>query len=122
MSESREYYIKPAEFGTINISSEVVTAIAAAAALEVEGVASMNTNFGTELQERFGKKNNGRGIRLEMEDDHLTVDCSVFVDFGPSIQTIAGAVQESVRNAVESMTGLSVAAVNVRIAGINTTK
>ncbi len=122
MSESREYYIKPAENGTINISSEVVLSIAAAAALEVEGVASMNTSFGTELQERFGKKNNGRGIRLDLEDDRLIVDCSIFVDYGPSIQTVAGAVQESVRSAVESMTGLNVGAVNVRIAGINAGK
>ena len=66
MSESREYFTKCAENGTINISSEVVLAIAAAAAAEVDGVASMNTNFGAELPDRIMKKAVGKGVRLDM--------------------------------------------------------
>ena len=122
MSESREYFTKCADNGTINISSEVVLAIAAAAASEVEGVASMNTNFGVELPDRIMKKAVGKGVRLDMDGDSLKIDCSLFVDYGPSIQSVAAGVQENVRNAVESMTGLSVNAVNVKIAGISTGK
>ena len=122
MSESREYFTKQTEFGAIHISEDVILSIAAAAVMEVEGVASLNTAFGAELQDRLVKKGTGRGIKLNLDGESLVVECSILVLYGPSMQTVGTSVQDSVRQAVESMTGLTVATVNVHIAGISTKK
>ena len=122
MSESREYFTKQTEFGAIHISEDVILSIAAAAVMEVEGVASLNTAFGAELQDRLVKKGTSRGIKLSLDGESLVVECSILVLYGPSMQTVGTSVQDSVRQAVESMTGLTVATVNVHIAGISTKK
>ena len=122
MSESREYFTKQTEFGAIHISEDVILSIAAAAVMEVEGVASLNTAFGAELQDRLVKKGTGRGIKLNLDGESLVVECSILVLYGPSMQTVGTSVQDSVCQAVESMTGLTVATVNVHIAGISTKK
>jgi len=118
MSETKEYFSKQLETGSLHISEDVVCAIAAAAVTEVEGVASLNTNFGAEIQDRLSKKATGRGVRLSSKDDAVCVECSVMVHYGYSMQTIGENIQTSVRQALESMAGLTVSAVNVNIAGI----
>ena len=122
MSETKEYYSKQLESGFVHISEDVVCAIAAAAVTEVEGVVSLNTNFGAEIQDRLSKKSTGRGIHITSKDDAVCVECSVMVQYGYSMQAIGENVQTSVVQALESMAGLKVASVNVNIAGISMSK
>ena len=122
MSETKEYYSKQLESGSVHISEDVVCAIAAAAVTEVEGVVGLNTNFGAEIQDRLTKKTTGRGIRLTSKGDAVCVECSVMVQYGHSMQAVGANVQTAVVQALESMAGLKVAAVNVNIAGISMTK
>lgn len=122
MSETKEYYSKQLEAGSIHISDEVIATIAAAAVTEVEGVVALNTNFGTEIQDRLTKKSQKRGIRLTAQNESVCVECSILVQYGYSMQTLGKAVQEAVTQALESMAGLSVSAVNVNIAGISMPK
>ena len=68
MGEGREYVSRSDELGNIHISEEVLAVIAAAAALEVEGVGGLAANLGTDLAELLGKKNLSRGIRLQVEE------------------------------------------------------
>ena len=122
MSETREYYSKQLESGSVHISEDVVCAIAAAAVTEVEGVVGLNTNFGAEIQDRLTKKTTGRGIHLTGKGDAVCVECSVMVQYGYSMQTVGANIQTAVVQALESMAGLKVAAVHVNIAGISMTK
>ena len=100
------------------IADEVVAIIAALAATEVEGVASMAGNITNELISRLGMKNLSKGVKILMEGGIVRVDMMVVVNYGYSIPEVSEQVQERVGQQIENMTGLSVSEVNVRIAGV----
>ena len=122
MSESKDYLVRDVEKGTVNISEEVVAAIAAVAVSEVEGVYGLSSSFTADLKEMLGKKNLSKGVKLTIEDEIVTVECYVVITYGYEIPAVAAAIQENVTGAVESMTGLKVAAVNVDVCGIAAAK
>ena len=109
MGESKDYVSRSDELGNIHISEEVLAAISAAAALEVEGVSSLTNP---------SKKNAAKGVHIKMEEERVVVAMSVLMTYGHTIPEMGKAVQEAVKNAIESMTGLEVAAVNVSVGGI----
>ena len=122
MSDAKDYVVRPDEKGTVNISEEVVAAIAALAVSEVEGVYGLSSSFTADIKEMLGKKNMSKGVKLTIEEDVVTVECYVIATYGYEIPVVAANVQESVIGAVESMTGLKVAAVHVDIVGISQPK
>ena len=73
MSDSKEYVSRSDELGNIHISEEVLAAISAAAALEVDGVSSLAANLGSDIAELLGKKNLAKGVRIRMEEDRVVV-------------------------------------------------
>jgi uncharacterized alkaline shock family protein YloU len=119
MSEAKEYLVQPVDKGTVNISEEVVAAIAALAVSEVEGVYGLSSSITADLKELLGKKNMSKGVKLTIVDEVVSVECFVVVTYGYEIPVVAAAIQEGVITAVESMTGLKVATVDVDICGIS---
>lgn len=117
-NKNKEYVTCSEELGNIHISEEVLSAIAAAAALEVEAVSSLAANLGSDIAELLGKKNLAKGVHVKMEDARVEVELSVLMAYGHTIPEMGKAVQDAVKNAIESMTGLEVSAVNVNVAGI----
>ena len=118
MSENKEYVSRADELGNIHISEEVLAAITAAAAMEVEGVSSLAANLGRDIADLLGKKSLSKGVRVKMENDRVEVELSVLMTYGHTIPEIGKAVQENVKAAIESMTGLDVAGINVNVAGV----
>ena len=118
MSDNKEYVSRSDELGNIHISEEVLAAIAAAAALEVEGVSSLAANLGSDIAELLGKKNLAKGVHVKVEEDKVQVELSILMSYGHTIPDMGKAVQDNVKQAVESMTGLEVGAVNVNVGGI----
>mgnify|MGYP001543234702 CR=1 FL=1 len=118
MSENKEYVSRSDELGNIHISEEVLAAITAAAALDVEGVSGLAANLGSDIAELLGKKNLAKGVHVRMEDDKVEVELSVLMGYGHTIPEIGRAIQDGVKSAIESMTGLEVSVVNVSVAGI----
>ena len=110
------------EFGTIRIADEVVATVAGLAAAEVQGVAAMSGGWGTDLVEKLGKKNFGKGIKVEVINDETKIDIYVVIEFGYPIPQVAADVQKEVKQAVETMTGLTVSVVNVHIVGVSIKK
>lgn len=119
MAEGREYISRPDELGSIHISEEVLAVIAAAAALEVEGVGSLAANLGSDLAELLGKKNLGKGVHISVnEEESVCVDVSILIKYGYTIPEVAKAVQDAVYTAVESTSGLHVECVNIQVGGV----
>lgn len=117
MSENKDYASQVLENGSILISEEVITSIAAMAAMDVEGVYGLGST--TDLT-KLKKKNASKDIRvLIRDDDQISVDCYIIVLYGHSVVDVAKAVQESVSAMVESTTGCVVHDVNVSIGGIS---
>ena len=105
--------------GQIQIADEVVGVIATTAALEVEGVvAGGGKGFGKGFVELFGKKGHTKCAKITKDADEAVLDMDIIVNFGTKVQNAAKEVQEKVKTTVETMTGLTVAAVNVSICGI----
>ena len=115
MAENKEYFSKEVENGSIQISEEVVASVAAMAVLEVEGVCGLASNLGYDIAEMLGKKTLAKGVRM---GDALRIDCEIVAQFGQPVFVLARNVQEHVKSCVESLTGLSVAQVNVNVSGI----
>ncbi len=111
--------LKEDELGDVHVADEVVAIIAGLAATEVEGVTSMYGNITKDLIARLGTKNLSKGVRVEMDGDKVLVFLTLNISYGYAIPTVSQQVQDKVKTAIENMTGLEVAAVNVRIADVD---
>ena len=117
--EKNTYTIKTDEnLGEVKIADEVVAIIAGLAAMEVEGVASMSGNATRELISKLGMKSLSKGVKVDVLDGIVTVSLALNLNYGYSIKEITSKVQEKVKTAIENMTGLEVADVNIRVAGV----
>ena len=111
-----------ASLGEVKIADEVVAIIAALAATEVDGVASMAGNITNELISRLGMKNLSKGVKVDVLEDVVCVDLALNIKYGYNILETSKTVQERVKAAIENMTGLTVSDVNVRIASVEIEK
>ena len=102
---------------SINISEDVIASIAGLAAQEVNGVASMSASG---LGEILGKK--AKGVKVQSGDKDVVIDITLTTEYGARIPDVCWEVQNRVKTRVETMTGLSVATVNVHVQGISIPK
>ena len=120
MAEDRKgFLISDRESGKIQVADEVVAIIAGLAATEVEGVASMAGNITKDIIARLGMKNLSRGVRVEMSEGAVVVYLALNIAYGYAIPEVTANVQNKVKTAIQSMTGLEVSAVNIRIADVD---
>lgn len=117
--ERNAYTIKnDANIGEVKIADEVVAIIAGLAAMEVEGVASMAGNATRELISKLGMKSLSKGVKVDVLDSIVTVSLTLNLLYGYGVKDISVKVQEKVKSSIENMTGLEVADVNIRVAGV----
>lgn len=105
--------------GEVQIANEVVASIAGISAAEIEGVEAMAGGFANELAGKFGAKNLSKGVKVEVQDDSALVELAIVMKYGYNIPKTCAQVQDRVAQAINSMTGLTVQQVNVRIAGVS---
>ena len=111
-----------ASLGEVKIADEVVAIIAALAATEVDGVASMAGNITNDVIGKLGIKNLSKGVKVDVLEGVVTVSLALNLKYDYSIMEVTKKVQEKVKNAVENMTGLEVADVNIKVAGVEMEK
>ena len=105
----------------IKIANEVIAVIAGKAVSEVQGVASMSGGFAGGITEVLsGKKNLAKGIKVESDGNETQIDVNIIVEYGSRIPDVAFEIQNRVKKAVESMTGLKVSEVNIHVQGVKT--
>ena len=107
------------QIGEVQIADEVVAVIAGIAAMEVDGVSSMAGNATKELVAKLGKKTLSKGVKVDVLDGTVSVDISLNLQYGKNIKKTTEKVQERVKASVENMTGLTVADINVHVAGVD---
>lgn len=110
--------IEKYETGSVRIANEVVSIIAGLAAMEVRGVAGMSGGVVDGFAELLKKKNLAKGVKVEVGEKQAAIDLFVIIEYGAKIPDTAYLIQENVKRAVESMTGLDVVEVNVHIQGV----
>lgn len=105
----------------IKIADDVVAVIAGVAVSEVPGVAGMSGGFAGGITEVLsGKKNLAKGIKVEVGEKETKIDVNIIVEYGTRIPDVAFEIQNRVKKAVETMTGLTVIEVNVHVQGVAT--
>lgn len=104
--------------GKVEIAPEVIEVIAGIAASEIEGVASMRGNFAAGVAERLGKKNHGKGVKVDLSEEGIVIDVYCIMIFGVSIPSVAQKIQDNIRQALLNMTALEVNEVNIHVVGV----
>ncbi|MEE1200485.1 MAG: Asp23/Gls24 family envelope stress response protein [Christensenellales bacterium] len=107
--------------GTVSFATDVVATIAGLAATEVEGVASMSSS-NPGLADMFSRKNSRnftKGVRIDLDGNKVTVDIAIVVEYGSPVPDVARGIQENVKKAIETMSGLDVHTVDVHVNGVS---
>lgn len=107
--------------GTVSFATDVVATIAGLAATEVEGVASMSSPSSA-LADMFSRKNTRnftKGVRIDLDGNCVTADVTIVVEYGSPVPDVARSIQENVKKAIETMSGLTVHSVDVHVSGIS---
>ncbi|MCH3923050.1 Asp23/Gls24 family envelope stress response protein [Limosilactobacillus sp.] len=104
--------------GTIQIAPRVLEIIAGIAASEVEGVSKMYGSFASSVSELLGRSDFRRGVKIVNNNDDLTIDVDVYVEYGVSVPKVAELIQKRIKQQVALMTSLKVTEVNVHVKGV----
>ena len=105
--------------GTVTFANEVLETIAGIAVADVPGIANMSGSLVKDgWNDLIGKKRPAQGVKVTKTEDTLTIDVQIIVEYGVKVHEVCQAIQESVYNAIETMTGLKTTAVNVYVQGV----
>ena len=104
--------------GKVGIREDVLAVRAGIAAVEVDGVASINRNATRQLIAKLGMKSLAGGVKVIEQEGSLIVNLNLNLEYGAVAAEVSQNVQDKVKNNLENMTGLSVETVNVAIAGV----
>ena len=119
MADNKQYINQEQDQGNVLISEDVIAKVVEQAIKDVE----YNTDAGAvsddKVVELVGRRNKSKGLKISINDDNeVTLDCKINVAFGQNVVSIARSVQAAVMNALESIAGVTVVAVNVNVSGI----
>lgn len=103
----------------VKISNDAIATYAGIAVSEVQGVYGMSGTFAGITEALSGKKNLGKGIKVDADEKSAKIDVNIIVEYGARIPDIAFEIQTRVKKSVETMTGLKVLEVNVHVQGVH---
>lgn len=110
--------------GTVQISDSVLAVIAALAATDIEGVASIKGGMDRTQISRSDIRAISKVAKVRIQENSMKVQLILNIKYGYSIPDVSKAVQEKVKENLENMTGIPVEAVHVSISDVimNNTK
>ena len=106
-------------FGEVRIADEVIATIAAMAASEIPGVASVGGNLTSEIMGKLKMNRLSKGVKAAINDNEITIDISLSIEYGYQIPATCERVQKKIKTTIENMTGFTVGDVNTHISGID---
>jgi uncharacterized alkaline shock family protein YloU len=107
------------KLGKVTIAPEVLVTIARLTTLCTPGVVRMSTDWMGNVNRLLGRTSSGGGVRIEVEDDAVTVDLYVIVEPGVNMYNLGQAIQAEVTRAVNDMVGVTVRTVNIHIQDVD---
>lgn len=114
---------KEEKIAPVKISDDVIAICAANATLKTVGVADLSSGFSDTISKNIlGRDPLYTGIKVGQNEEGITIDVYVLVDFGAKIPAVAWDIQENVKNAINEMTELNVDAVHIHIQGVVATE
>jgi len=107
------------KLGKVTIAPEVLVTIARLTTLCTPGVVRMSTDWMGNVNRLLGRTSSGGGVRIEVEDDAVTVDLYVIVEPGVNMYNLGQAIQAEVTRAINDMVGVTVRTVNIHIQDVD---
>lgn len=108
--------------GFIRVADDVVPIIAAIAATEVDGVVSVADNLKGELINKMGIHKAPKGVKVDIDQHKVNIAMSLGIKYGCNVPETCRKVQDKVKTAIETMLGLDVVDVNIRVAFVDLPK
>lgn len=109
--------------GTTVIADTVVSTIAGIAVRETEGVHSLGggaTRALGAVKDKVSRSNDhGRGVKVEVGEKQTAIDVDIVVEYGVPILDVAKSIRSDVTDAVETMTGLDVVEINIKVLDVH---
>jgi uncharacterized alkaline shock family protein YloU len=103
------------KLGKVTIAPEVLITIARLTALSTPGVVRMSTDWMGNVNRLLGRTSSGGGVRIEVEDEAVTVDLYVIAEPGVNMYNLGQVIQAEVTRAIHDMVGVAVSAINIHI-------
>ena len=111
------------DYGTISIDDNVLATIAGLSAMECYGIVGMASKNATDgFFELVRWENLSKGVKVYTQDQEVSVDLHVILQYGVRITVVAANIIEKVKYNLENYTGLKVNKINVLVQGINVQK
>ncbi|MEA4909833.1 MAG: Asp23/Gls24 family envelope stress response protein [Chloroflexi bacterium] len=104
--------------GNIYISHRAIASIAHQAALESYGVVGLAAKNLAEGLAQVLVKDPTLGVDVRYEDNSITIDLYIVVEYGTRIKSVTGSISDSVKFKVEKALGVPVTQVNVHVRGL----
>ena len=107
------------DFGTISIDNDVIARVAGQAAMDCYGIVGMAVKSVRDGVVTLLKKESlTKGIQIKINENNITLDLHIIVEYGTNISAIANSLMENVKYHVEKHVGLCVESVNIFIQGM----
>ena len=104
--------------GAVHIADEVLAVIAGTAALEADGVTGLAGNFSNDVKSKAMRKHMVRGVQVKVAGQKVGLSLAITTKMGAKLHQVSADVQQRVQSAIETMTGLIVAEVNVTVGAV----
>lgn len=105
--------------GRIEVSPQAVATIANRAVLSSYGVVGMaDKNLANGLAHVL-RPDSKRGVEVRIDEDQITIDLYVVIQYGVRVATVARNIMSSVQFSVEKAIGVPLTAVNVHVQGLH---
>ncbi|KIX90403.1 MULTISPECIES: Asp23/Gls24 family envelope stress response protein [Staphylococcus] len=108
------------DYGSIDISNEVIASVVGGKAVECYGIVGMASRQQVRdgIAEILGHENYAKGIVVRENDGILDVDMYIIVSYGVKISEVAQNVQSTVKYTLEHTLKLKVNSVNIFVQGV----
>ena len=115
--------IKDDGFGTVIIEDDVIIEYVMEEVLKFEEVSRLVGGITESFSKNIlGRESTGQGVRVNRDGENITINIHLIMYYGVNIPQVAYDIQNNVKNAVESFTGLTVNEVNIGVEGIDKRK
>ncbi len=111
------------KLGIITIDNEVLASIAGISAMECYGLVGMSTkSTASGLVDILKRENMSKGVKVYTENDEISIELFIVVEFGIRISTVAKNIIEKVKYNIENLSGLKIKNISINVQGVRVEK
>ncbi|TYA98938.1 Asp23/Gls24 family envelope stress response protein [Lactobacillus sp. SL9-6] len=108
------------QYGTIDITNDVIATVVGGAATDNYGVVGMasKNQIRDNVNDILRRENYARGVVVRQEENGVAIDVYVIVSYGTKISEVSRNAQSKVKYNLETMLGVTANSVNVIVQGV----